>query len=263
MQSDQPTEFAEVRTTVDAPLGRRFDRLEVWPRLQRGGGDLIVSVDGAERTVPTAEGAPAVATWQLADRPHQVRIRPAGNGMAGLYGVVVERSHGGVVLDQLGIPGMRAEIHLHWREDRWVEQAARRKPDLVVLAYGTNDLVGEVMESIEAYERGWRQVIARVRKAAPEASCILVGPTDRLVKDASGKKVTAPRTAAIVEAQRRVAAATGCAHWDARAAMGGDGAMARWQAAGWATRDDVHLTRKGYTKLAELFDTALHGPAAR
>lgn len=263
MESHNPEEFAEIRTTVEAKLGRRFDLLEVWPRLQRDGGDLVVTIDGQAHTVPTRDGSAAVVTWKLADTPHQVRIQPAGNGSAGLYGVVTERARAGVVLDQLGIPGMRASIHLHWREDRWAEQAARRKPDLVVLAYGTNDLGADSDEPMDAYAQSWRKVLQRLRRAAPQAACVIVGPTDRLLKDSHGLKVSAPRTAAVIETQRRVAAEMGCAHWDARAAMGGDGAMLRWQALGWATRDDVHLTREGYVKLAELFDAALHGRTPR
>ena len=47
----------------------------------------------------------------------------------------------------------------------------------------------------------------------------------------------------------------GCAYWSARAAMGGELSMVRWQRAEPALGlpDGVHLTPVGYERLADLF----------
>ena len=253
--SADPADFATVRTTNENTLGREFNRLEIWLQSNPDGGTVHAEIDGKPQELPTRgeAGSAIVHTFALAMGPHEVKLAPAGNGPVAIYGMVVERSTPGVVVDQLGIPGMRAEVLLHWREDVFRGLVARRKPDLVVLAYGTND-VGDESEPIETYLANWRKVLLQVRTAAPDASCLIVGPTDRLAKD---DKRTMPRTPAVIAAQRKVAAEFRCAHWDAQAAMGGAGAMTTWTQAGLTAKDDVHLNRAGYEKIAALMDAEL------
>ena len=256
MLSADPTEWAEVRTTLENPLGRRFDRLQVWVAPQPSGGHWHVDIDGERHLLEGAQGRAALRKWQLSDAGHVLRLQPVGDGPVGLFGVVVERSAGGVVLDQLGIPGMRAEVHLHWQEQEWAEQLARRAPDLVVLAYGTNDVSHP--QTAAEYTAEWRRVLKRVRAAAPQAACVLVGPTDRLAKDERGRWQAIARTSEVIAIQKQVAAQAGCGHWDAVAVMGGQGSIEKWRRAGMAAPDRVHLNRAGYTRFAELFDAALH-----
>ena len=228
---------------------------------QPGGGHWWLDLDGQRHILDGGQAAAKVRQWDLPDSAHVLRLQPAGDGPVGLYGVVLERSSGGVVIDQLGIPGMRAEVHLHWQGQVWAEQLARRAPDLVVLAYGTND-VGDPQSAAD-YAAEWLRVLQRVRAAAPQAACVLVGPTDRLAKDDRGHWQPFARTPEVIAVQRRVAAQMGCGHWDAVAVMGGQGSMERWRRAGLAARDGVHLNRAGYTRLAELFDAALHAGLAK
>ncbi|MSQ84921.1 MAG: hypothetical protein EXR77_18950 [Myxococcales bacterium] len=258
MLSDNPLDFIHMRTTTANAIGRSADRVELWFRPSQQGGDLAVELNGTQESI-ACRGDEGVKRkiWQLIDGPQDLRLAPIGNGMVGIDGVVVERGTKGVVVDQLGIPGMQAEIHLHWAETAWAQQLQWRKPDLIVLAYGTND-IAQTDETMDHYLQVWRRVLARVRKAAPQASCLIVGPTDRLTRDDRKRWVSLPRTQDVIETQRKAAAMAGCGHWDARAAMGNDGAMLRWKKAGLATNDRVHLTRDGYSRLAELFDVALH-----
>jgi lysophospholipase L1-like esterase len=260
-QSGDPADFAKVSTTHDNSLGRKVDRIEVWLRTGPAGGTLLVDIDGKVERVASRSTTvePVFHVWRVPDGGHTVTLMPAGDGVVTLYGVVMERSAPGVVLDQLGIPGMRASIVLHWQAEVWHAMMQRRKPDLIVFAYGTND-VGDIDEPIEQYRRTWQQVLTRLRAAAPKAACVLVGPTDRLAAADTGRKQSLPRTPAVIAVQREVAQQFGCGAWNAQAAMGGPGAMEVWQRAGLATKDDVHLTRDGYERLAELFEHALRHP---
>ena len=253
--SADPADFTLVKTTADNALGHEFNRLEIWLQANPDGGTARAEIDGKMQEMPTKgdAGSAIVHTFTLAMGPHEIKLAPLGNGPVSVYGMVVERSTPGVVIDQLGIPGMRADVMLHWREDVFRGLVARRKPDLVVLAYGTND-VGDESEPIENYLQTWRKVLMQVRTAAPDASCLMIGPTDRLARD---DKHTMPRTPAVIAAQRKVAAEFRCAHWDAQAAMGGAGGMTTWTAAGLTAKDDVHLNRAGYEKMAALMDAEL------
>lgn len=261
MLSGDPTEWAALRTTLDNPQGRRYDRLQVWIAPQPSGGHWWLDVDGQRHVLDGALGAAKVRQWDLPDSGHSLRLQPAGDGPVGLFGVVIERAAGGVILDQLGIPGMRAGVHLHWQEQVWAEQLARRVPDLVVLAYGTND-VGDPQSAAD-YAVEWQRVLLRVRAAAPQAACLIVGPTDRLAKNERGRWQPFPRTPEVIAVQKRVAVQAGCGHWDAVAVMGGQGSMDKWRRAGLAAPDGVHLNRAGYTRFAELLDAALHQGLAK
>ena len=258
MTSNDPQDFAEFHTTRDNDLGRKWSHLELWLRKQPQGGDLKVEIDGKTETLVTRQATAAVhfADFFLDDAPHSVRISPVGNGPVTLYGAVVERKFAGIQLDNLGIPGMRADIQLHWLMDTWQQMIQRRKPDLVVFAYGTND-VGDEDEPIASYLQTWRHLLVRYKTAVPDASCLMIGPTDRLVKGSDHHKHTAPRTPAVIAAQKQIAAEFGCGYWDAWAAMGGDGSMQRWTKAHLTAHDGVHLNAAGYQWLAEMLDWAV------
>ena len=91
-------------------------------------------------------------------------------------------------------------------------------------------------------------------------SCLLVGPPDRAGRTRNGWTVW-PRTVEVVQAQREVALAFGCAFWDWQAATGGPGSIVPWvyRNPPLAARDGVHYTRRGYEIVAEKFLVALEG----
>lgn len=258
MTSADPLDFAEVRTTHDNELGRQWSAVELWLKLQPDAGDLRVEIDGTPQILSTK--APQVFRHfekiSLPEGAHSLRLAPVGNGPVTLYGILAERDKPGILLDNLGIPGMRAEIQLHWDADSWQLFMQHRPADLVIFAYGTND-VGDDDEPISTYLQTWRKVLQRYKVATPQASCLLIGPTDRLIKGADRHKHTAPRTPAVIAAQKLVAAEFGCAYWDVWAAMGGDGSMQRWTKQRLSARDGVHLNAAGYQWLAELLDWAV------
>jgi len=102
--------------------------------------------------------------------------------------------------------------------------------------------------------------LGRIERAAPAASCLLLGPPD-LARRAKGKDdwKTWPRVLEILAVQRRVAEAAGCAFYDQLGAMGGPGSMAAWasEPEPRGNRDRVHLTRSGYLQLGTSFATDL------
>jgi lysophospholipase L1-like esterase len=289
VSSDDPKQWFEVATTVENEHGRRASYFEVWLRPARHGGTLVVTVDGRTYELSSRPSASAKSLrvrrkrrsrgkrpassagklsrelsagvvfyrFALADGAHTVRARPKGDGPVHVYGVVMQRDRSGVVVDQMGIPGARGKIQLHWQESTWRAQLRRRDPHLVILAYGTN-AVGDKGAPISRFVDKWRRVLERVRAAVPRSACLLVGTTDRPTRpDEFGQRTHRPRIDLIVAAQKRVAAEYGCGFWDAFAAMGGRGSMLRWVQAGLARGDHVHLSREGYELKSERFVRAL------
>ncbi|MCA9611442.1 MAG: hypothetical protein KC586_01665, partial [Myxococcales bacterium] len=158
--------------------------------------------------------------------------------------------------DTLGINGTRASNHLKWHEGVWADNFRRRRPDLVVLAYGTNESLDEDVP-IGHYRAELGKVIDRMKAAAPEASCLLVGPGDFPLKAADGAYTTRTRTLEIVAAQREEARAAGCGFFDTFAFMGGEGSMVRWVAEGLGDSDHVHFTPEGHERVGAAIADAL------
>jgi lysophospholipase L1-like esterase len=136
-----------------------------------------------------------------------------------------------------------------------------RKPDLVVINYGTNESQYASADQMEHYEKDLREVIRRVRASLPQASILILSPMDRGQRAAGGKIVTKPSIPMIVEMQRRVALDTGCAFFDTFKAMGGEGTMAKWYAGAGKNHfvggDLTHPTAEGAEIVGRLIYEAL------
>jgi lysophospholipase L1-like esterase len=157
-----------------------------------------------------------------------------------LFGVVAETAAPGVVIDTLGISGARMSDSLRWDDASFIDAVGRRQPDLVTLAYGTNEAFDASL-SVEQYEADARSVLARLRRATPTASCLFIAPFDL----PAAKRAQLRR---VVDAQRRLAKEQGCGFWNGLAFMGGEGSINSWVSAkpALAARDHIHLTRRGY-----------------
>jgi lysophospholipase L1-like esterase len=230
---------------------------------QPDGGRLRLKVDNKTVEIKTASrtAGPAYERLTVPDGPHHVELATRGDGQVRIFGMAMDRDKPGVILDTLGIPGSRAKTHLLWDEPLYREHLARRRPDLVVLAYGTNES-GDDDQPIEEYEAELRRVVERVRETVPKASCLLVGPSDRPKSTDGGAYSERPRTAQIVQTQREVANQFGCGFFDLVAFMGGPMSMLDWcdGVPPLGASDHVHFTRSGYEALGNvLYDALLTG----
>ncbi len=185
-----------------------------------------------------------------------LRVRVLGDGEVRLLGATLERDEPGVVVDTLGIGGTRAANMLAWDEPGWANALRARAPDLVVLAYGANECM-DLDEPIETYRENLERVLGRFAEAAPQASCLLVGPVDFPEKDDTGAWIPRTRLDQIIEVQREVAQERKCGFFDTRAFMGGVGAMDTWVTAKLAKADHLHMSKLGYLHLGRVLADAL------
>ncbi|HEY2510779.1 MAG TPA: GDSL-type esterase/lipase family protein [Polyangiaceae bacterium] len=230
----------------------KASHIEVAYLLQPRGGSFDVYIDGS-RVARISTRAPASSSaWRAFDvpeGPHRVEVVVAGDGDVRLFGARLDRDQVGVTYDALGINGARITNALAWDEAHMAEQIRHQEPDLVVLAYGTNES-GDTDVPIEVYERQLVDLLGRIARTTPGASCMLIGPPDRAVHTRDGWG-TVPRLLDIIAVQRRVAQAAGCAFFDQLEAMGGPGTIAQWaeEMQPRAARDRVHFSREGYLEL--------------
>jgi len=241
-------------------VNAKTSRAELAYLEQPNGGAFDVLVDGVRLVRVSTRGEKTASAFRAFDMAesatHQVEVRAVGDGDVRVFGLSLDRTRDhGVVLDALGINGARVTTALSWNEAHFTEQLRHRAPALVVLAYGTNESTDNDLAP-PVYERQLVDMLGRIARAVPSASCLLLGPPDRAVDSKDGW-VTAPKIPEIIAAQRRVADAAGCAFYDQRAAMGGS--IAAWAAEDppRAQKDRVHLTREGYAQLGGTFASDL------
>ncbi len=241
--------------------GVAASQFELFYLEQPGGGSFKLYVDGNRHaTISTKadQPGPGYHAITLEEGAHTLEIRPNGDGEVRLFGVTAERDQPGVVVDTLGISGTRAANMLDWHEPTWADNVARRKPDLIVLAYGTNETTDED-QSLARYRAELREVVTRLQDAAPQANCLLIGPGDFPRELDEDVWVPRPRLVEIVETQRDVAYEMGCGFWDTLAFMGGVNSMHTWATSRpqMASRDHIHLTKRGYVRMGMALTDAL------
>ncbi len=248
-----------VTTTIEPRDGRAISRAELWYLAQPGGGRLRVEL--GDRSVEVDTDAPALEDrWEVIERepgPHPVSVRSRGGGPTRAFGVVLENEGPGVVWDTLGMVGAFTHRLLAHDEDHFARQLGRRDPDLVVLGFGGNDLRRLVNGAVdrEALAAETEALLSRVRRAAPEASCLVVGVNDHT---RSGAAHVSPRhVEAVLAAQRDAATRAGCAFWSTTEAMGGAGSFATWLRHGMASSDGKHLNEAGRQVVAARLHAAI------
>jgi lysophospholipase L1-like esterase len=168
-------------------------------------------------------------------------------GAPRFFGVVVERNApAGVVLDTAGIDGARLETPLAWNEPAFVAEVARRAPELLVVAYGTNESFDATR--VSRYGAQLAELVGRLRRGAPDASCLVLGPTDAPLGEGS-----VPRVAEVTAELRRAADGLGCSFVSLQQLMGGEGSFARGmrEKERLCQPDKLHLTPKGYQGLGQ------------
>lgn len=203
------------------------------------GGAMEVWVDDALLGTVSTTGELRPATLPLAETPgpHRYMLKTLTPEPVRIFGTVIQ-NRSGITWETMGINGAYAPMLADWDEGILAAHLAKRKPALIVLAYGTNEANGPRWDSNEYYT-GLKKVVTRFRQAAPTASILMVGPPDCNIRWPQNLN-------AVVDIQLRVAMETGAAYWHWRDRMGGVGSMRYWVAAGLAQGDYVHLTSPGY-----------------
>ena len=222
---------AGVSTTHEGEVGRSVSAFDLYFLMRPGGGDFDVVIDDqhVERiTTASDEIKSGFHRVVVVEGPHKLTLKLVGNGTVQMFGVTLESSHTGVQYDSLGVNGAFISLLAHYQDaDHWAEQLRHRNPDLVIIGYGANESQFEKLP-MDQYEQDTKDAIGRIRTALPDASIMLLGPMDRGMRGAGGGIVTRPMIPKLIGYQRRIAAETGCAFFDAFTAMGGSGTVARW-----------------------------------
>jgi lysophospholipase L1-like esterase len=254
-------EVDEGGTIKLSPLGA-VRSIDVHYLAQPHGGALDIVIDGnVAATLHTGadQKRGIFARTDVPDGAKRLELR--ARGRVRLFGETLEGTTGAVV-DNLGVVNATAKaMHGSDLEDHLKNQLGHRAPDLVVVMYGTNEAewLAPRGAGMAEHEKVFGELLATLRAAAPEASCLVVSPLDQL--DWHDEKLP-PRESipAMVEAQHRAATANGCAFWSVYDWMGGKGSSKLWHARGWMIKDFQHPTSEGAERIAEALFAGLTSP---
>ncbi len=222
--------------------------------IQPGGGGIEVWDGEQLLTTLFTDGETAAGHYdtRVAPGPHHFEVRTISADPVRLFGIVTEQL-AGVTYEAIGLNGAEAGLILKWNETLAQQLMSQRDLSLIVLAYGTNE-ASDGNWTEESYAAMFRSLIERLRKQAPHAAILVLGPADRELRAGRSRRNASwePYIGIdrIIRAQRTVCREMGCAYWDERARMGGFGAMRQWVSVGWGQGDHTHFTGEGYNELA-------------
>jgi lysophospholipase L1-like esterase len=262
----QTVQGADENLTVSADSpDQDFDRIVVCAIAQPGGGTILLDM-GATVQIWPLEARVAQPVCQALDSDAPVgsaSIKTQDAGIVSIASFGTFRRAGGVTLSNLGVVGAQL-AHFARTDDALVRaELAAYRPDLIVLAFGTNEGFSPTLAA-DAYEAALRGQIARIRRLAGEAvPMLLLGPPDaaaRLPAEAGlagacgdGWSVP-PGLDAVRRRQQRVAREMHAAFWNWSAAMGGRCASTRWRMSDEMRGDHVHFTRSGGDRIGAMLD---------
>jgi len=200
---------------------------------QPEGGTFSFEANGTELgTVETAaeDRHPAWKSFELPEGSKKFTVR-VESGKVRLYGVEFSKSRPGVMYSSLGVNGANITLLSHaFNGAHWTAQLHHYKPDLVVLAYGTNESgFPKFVDSTWGAEM--KSAVKRLQTALPDSSILLMSPMDRGERNDRGEIETIAAMPRLVKIEAKVAEETGVAFFNTFQAMGGEGTMARWYAA--------------------------------
>jgi lysophospholipase L1-like esterase len=196
---------------------------------QPNGGTVEVLADGSPAgQVQTAGGGEnGAASVTIPPGTKRLELRVA-SGTVKLFGVALGREGRGLTYDSIGLNGASTTVmSRNFDEANFASALQHRRPDLVIINYGTNE--SSYLSYVnKQYEIELRRAIARVRAALPQVSILIMSPMDRGLRGSGNSIGTYPAIPVIVQIQERVAKDTGCGFFNTYQAMGGEGTMERW-----------------------------------
>ena len=239
-------------------IGKKVSRFEILFPQEPTGGSVEIELDGKKYGILNTKSdrcRDSFAEILVPEGYHRLQLKATRKNIR-IFGAVLEAGAPGVVYDALGVGESGVGTFLSVDETHWQNQLRHRRPNLVIIGVGAND----VSETFNAsyYRLSVKTLIDRIKKALPDSSILIMGPLDKGEKD--GDKITThKKVPGMVAAQREAAADSGAAFWSAYDAMGGKGSMARWyEATPRLGAGDLFLpTPKGGKRLAEMFYSAL------
>ena len=200
-----------------------------------------------------------IQTYLLPDSTTHCELRLQGKGH--VYGLSLETDNG-VIVDNIPMRGCSGNIFTKIDSTQLSDFYCETYTRLIILQFGGNMIPQtENPTTIRGYVRNtMRQQVRYIRACAPQASVLLIGPSD-MSTNIDGTMTTYPLVPYMDQQLRKMAAEEQIAYWSMYDAMGGKNSMVRWVENGLAGSDYVHFTRAGANNIGKkLYDWIMNYP---
>lgn len=169
------------------------------------------------------------------------------NGCGGVYGLSQESSTG-VIVDNIPMRGCLGLVFTKMNAGQLSRFYNQENVRLIILQFGGNAIPSNQNPgTIAAIVKGLREQVQYLKRCAPNAAILFIGPSDMLTT-IDGEVQTYPLVPYMDRLLRKMALEEEIAYFSLFRWMGGAGSMARWQEIGLAGSDGVHFHRSGARK---------------
>ncbi len=228
-------------------------------------GTFVVTVGGVRKRFSARAKTVGSRTFRVKARGTSVTVSPGGDGKLAMLHWATGRDRAGIRYINFGQIGATARVTRRWNARALASNLKAIDPDLIVYGFGTNEGYNDNL-NIPVYKKNLRKFASQLRQSAENADLMIIGAASGLRKRkrkgiACGSGWYAPpKLGALRSAMQKLSGEIGAGFWNWSAAMGGACSIKTWAKRGWAARDQVHLTAKGYDASAKAFVAALLRP---
>jgi lysophospholipase L1-like esterase len=283
---------------------RLFDMIEIEAVGQPGGGAIDIKLDGgvathfdlsAQRIEPVV--IRLLPTRGPTEKVREVSVTTTAAGTVTLASVSIYNNRAGVTYNSVGYVGAQAGLVAKMSDTLFADDLRRINPQIVVLAFGTNEASNEHLDPAQ-YAKTYEKVVRKIKTSLPNAAIVVVSPPDfnevpagcpkekvaeatcrrsspdAVASSASGTPAlasapeskgecvwrTPARLAQIRDVQREIARRNGLTYWNWATIMPSECGAHQWFTASppLMSRDHVHFTAEGYKRsAAELLNTLI------
>lgn len=197
-----------------------------------------------------------IKEYHLNQKPSLHEFKFKGKDSPDFYGISLEGEKG-VMIDNIGLRGSSGTFFNQINFNQLQQFYTYLNTKLIILQFGGNTLpyITTPEQTIQ-YGRYLKAQILTIKKLAPQASLLIIGPADMSVKVGTTYE-THPQLENLRNAIKETAFETDCAFFDLYNCMGGKNSMVSWVDAGIGAKDYIHFSAGGARKIAVLLYTSL------
>ena len=185
---------------------------------------------------------------------HEFKFK--GKDSPDFYGISLE-SGKGVMVDNFGLRGSSGTFFNQINFAQLKNFYDYLNTKLIILQFGGNALPYiKTKEQADNFGLYLKVQIATIKKLAPQASILVIGPADMSVK-VGADYVTHPQLENLRDAIKKTAFDYDCAFFDMYNCMGGHNSMLSWVEQGIGAKDYIHFSSGGARKIAVLLYASL------
>lgn len=214
-------------------------------------GPALIAADSLE-----AGGILRMKEYAVGNGSNTHILKFKGKDSPDFYAMSLE-TETGVMVDNIALRGSSGTFFHQINNSQLKQFYDYLNVKLIILQFGGNSLPAiSDKEMAINFSNYIKYQISLIKKMAPNASILFIGPSDMSIKEGTNY-VTYPYLETMRNALKKVVLDSDCAFFDMYDAMGGKNSMPAWVEQKLAATDYTHFSPQGARKIATLFYSEL------